>query len=154
MQSFTRHLSRAKGAGLGLTVHIVEVCNVHLCMRLNNDWICSPQTIQLRILWHSLVVIWIDSDMQHLFQMNSKLCSSQISCNLGWNAAHCLNVQQAQQTLTRQWDSKILLTLSTPNFKILKRVIFCALFQIVLSPRRRKHRCLSEPMQRKSLSEL
>jgi adenosine deaminase len=29
MQSFTRHLSKAKAAGLGLTVHIAEVCNVH-----------------------------------------------------------------------------------------------------------------------------
>jgi adenosine deaminase len=28
MQSFTQHLSRAKSAGLGLTVHIAEVCNV------------------------------------------------------------------------------------------------------------------------------
>ncbi|KAG1813455.1 Metallo-dependent hydrolase [Suillus variegatus] len=29
MQSFTQHLARAKGAGLGLTVHIAEVCDVH-----------------------------------------------------------------------------------------------------------------------------
>jgi adenosine deaminase len=29
MRSFTQHLSRAKGAGLGLTVHIAEVCDVH-----------------------------------------------------------------------------------------------------------------------------
>jgi adenosine deaminase len=29
MQSFTQHLSRAKGAGLGLTVHIAEVCEIH-----------------------------------------------------------------------------------------------------------------------------
>jgi adenosine deaminase len=29
MQSFTQHLSRAKGGGLGLTVHIAEVCDVH-----------------------------------------------------------------------------------------------------------------------------
>jgi len=29
MQSFTQHLSRAKGAGLGLTVRITEVCDVH-----------------------------------------------------------------------------------------------------------------------------
>jgi len=84
---------------------------------------------QLRILWHSLVVVWIDLDTQHLFQMNSRLCSLQISRNLGWNAAHCLNVQQAQQTLTRQQDSEILLTLSTPDFKILKRVIFCTCFR-------------------------
>jgi adenosine deaminase len=29
MQSFTQHLSRAKAAGLGLTVHIAEVCSAH-----------------------------------------------------------------------------------------------------------------------------
>jgi adenosine deaminase len=29
MRSFTQHLSRAKGAGLGLTVRIAEVCDVH-----------------------------------------------------------------------------------------------------------------------------
>jgi len=154
MQSFTRHLSRAKGAGLGLTVHIAEVCNVHLCMQLNNDRICSPQTIQLRILWHCLVVVRIDSDTRRSFQMNSRLCSLRISRSLGRNAAHYLNVRQAQQILIRQLDLEILLTLSTPDFKILKRVIFCALFQIALSPRRRKRRCLSKPMRRNFPSEL